>query len=113
MVMAPGGEVQRPEYEPSQCSVGIRLTKRNRAIEEIQKLRGELCRFETPEVIGEGKRTTRWTSCFGARKYQPHITLLGPSSGIDPDFTILGISFRSEIEWIDFGRFEVICPSTY
>ena len=39
MVLAPGGENPRPELEPAKRSAGIRLTKRNTAIEEIQALR--------------------------------------------------------------------------
>ena len=111
MVLAPGGEDPRPEYEPSQRSVGIRLTKRNQAIEEIQRLRASIYCLETPEVIGKRKRTTRWTNCFGARHYQPHITLLRPGSEIHRDLTILGELFRSEIDRINFDRFEVKCTS--
>ena len=112
MVLAPGGENPRPEHEPSQRSIGIRLTKRNQGIKEIQRLRASIYCLETPEVIGQRKRTTRWTNCFGARHYQPHIKLLKPGSGIDEDLTILGELFRAEIELIDFGRFEVKCRAT-
>ena len=112
MVLAPGGENPRPELEPSKRSVGIRLTKRNRAIDEIQRLRASIYRLETPEVVGTRKRTTSWTNCFGARRYQPHITLLRSGSEIERDLTILGTAFRSEIERINFGRFEVKCRSS-
>ena len=112
MVLAPGGENPRPALEPSQRSVGIRLTKRNRAIDEIQRLRASIYRLETPEVVGTRKRTTSWTNCFGARRYQPHIKLLRPGSEIERDLTILGTAFRSEIERINFDRFEVKCRSS-
>ena len=107
MVLAPGGENPRPELEPNQRSVGIRLTKRNQAIEKIQQLRKRIYRLETPEVVGTRKRTTDWNNCCGARHYQPHITLLRPGSGIERDLTILGKLFRSKIKRINFDRFEV------
>jgi hypothetical protein len=37
MVLAPGGENPRSGLEPSRRSVGIRLTRRNRAINQIQR----------------------------------------------------------------------------
>jgi hypothetical protein len=109
MVLAPGGENPRPELDPSRRSVGIRLTKRNRAIDQIQRLRAGIYRFETLAVIGERTPTSAWTNCFGARHYQPHIKLLRPGSGIERDLTKLGEIFRSDMEWIEFDRFEVRC----
>jgi hypothetical protein len=82
MILAPGGENPRPELEPSQRSVGIRLAKRNHAIDKIQHLRARIYRLETPAVIGERKRTSAWTNCFEPRHYEPHIKLLRPGSGI-------------------------------
>ena len=108
MVLAPGGENPRPELEPSQRSVGIRLTRRNKARASIQSLRESLYRLETPEVIGYSRRPTdAHTNAFGARHYQPHIKLLKPGSGIDRDMTALGTAFRSEVEVIRFDRFEI------
>lgn len=109
MPLAPGGENPRPEIEPSKCSVGIRFTKRNQAIEAIQNLRADIFRFETKDVIGNRKPTSAWKSCFGARHYQPHIKLLRPGSGIDRNLTKLGEIFRSEINEIEFDRFQVRC----
>ena len=108
MVLAPGGENPRPELEPSRRSVGIRLTRRNKARAAIQSLREQLYGLETPEVIGYSRRPTdAHTSAFGARHYQPHIKLLRPGNGIDRDMTTLGAAFRSEIEVIRFDRFEI------
>jgi hypothetical protein len=109
MVLAPGGENPRPELEPSRRSVGIRLTKRNRAIEQIQRLRASIYRLETPAVIGKRTPTSAKRNCFGARHYQPHIKLLRPGSGIERDLTKLGEIFRSDMEWIEFDRFEIRC----
>ena len=67
MVLAPGGENPRPELEPRRRSVGIRLTKRNRAIEPILNLRRDLYRRETQETTKNRKATTDWTNAFGAR----------------------------------------------
>lgn len=106
MVMAPGGENPRPGYDPAQLSVGIRLTKRNMAIPQIQELRRNLYALETEEVIGNSRRTSSWKNSIGARQYQPHITLLNPGSGIDRDLSRLGKIFRSEISDIIFDRFE-------
>ena len=109
MVLAPGGENPRPELEPSKCSVGIRLTRRNQAVEGIQNLRADVFRFETKDVIGNRKPTSAWKSCFGARNYQPHIKLLRPGSEIDHNLTKLGEIFRSKIDEIEFDRFQVRC----
>ena len=109
MVFAPGGENPRPGLEPSKHSVGIRLTRRNQAIEGIQNLRTDISRFETKDVIGNRKPTSAWTNCFGARHYQPHIKLLRPGSEIDYNLTKLGEIFRSKIDEIEFDRFQVRC----
>ena len=107
MVLAPGGENPRPEFEPSRRSVGVRLTRRNRAISQIQGLRTEMRSFEAPSVIGKRRPSTQWRSCFGARTYQPHIKLLRPGSEIDRDLTTLGEAFRMAFRTIEFGRFRV------
>ena len=107
MVLSPGGENPRPELEPHRRSVGIRLTRRNQAIAEIQQLRKSIYQLETDEVIGNRTATTASKSCFGARHYQPHIKLLRPGSGINRDLTEIGRIFRSEIERIEFDKFKI------
>ncbi len=109
MVLAPGGENPKPGLAPGRRSVGIRLTRRNQALEGIQNLRTDISRFETKDVIGNRKPTSAWTNCFGARHYQPHIKLLRPGSEIDHNLTKLGEIFRSEINKIEFDRFQVRC----
>lgn len=106
MVLAPGGENPRPNLEPSLKSVGIRLTRRNKAIDEIQRLRQSVYRFETTEVTGSRTPTSAWQNCFGARHYQPHIKLLKPGNELDRDLTKIGYAFRKEFKQIEFGRFQ-------
>ena len=108
MVLAPGGENPRLELEPSRRSVGIRLTRRNSAIKEVQTLRESMYQMEIPEIIGVNRKPTdAWSNAFGARHYQPHIKLLKPGSGISRDLTVLGEIFRSQIDVIKFNTFEV------
>lgn len=107
MVMAPGGERPRDDLDPRRQSVGIRLTKRNRAIEDIQALRREIYRLETPAVLGLRKPTTAWTSAFGARGYQPHIKVIRPESGVPYDLTLIGSALRASLQTIGFGVLEV------
>ena len=107
MVLAPGGENPRPELEPCKRSVGIRLTRRNQAIAKIQLLRKSVYQYETKKVVGNRMATTAWRNCFGARHYQPHIKLLRPGSRIKRDLTETGELFRSEIEQIEFGKFQI------
>ena len=107
MVLAPGGENPRPNLVPENRSVGIRLTRRNQAIESIQALRESLYRLETPQITIGSKPTSAWRSCFGVRRYQPHIKLLRPGSRVGTDLYEVGALFRSEIELIEFNRFQV------
>ena len=107
MVLAPGGENPRPELDPPRRSVGVRLTKRNKAITQIQALRSEMRLLETPAVVGGRKPSTQWRSSFGARMYQPHIKLLRPGSEVDRDLTKLGEAFRMAFTTIEFGKFTI------
>ena len=108
MVMAPGGENPKPGIDPRQRSIGIRLTKRNLAIEAIQELRAQVYQFETPQIVGRRAPTTAWNNCFGARHYQPHITLIRPGHKVDRDLTTLGADFRAELQEIEFDRFKIV-----
>ena len=107
MVLAPGGENPRSDIDPRSQSVGIRVTKRNTAIDEIQRLRRSVYQFETSENVGSRSRTTTWTGCFGSRHFQPHIQLLRPWSRIQCDLFQVGRAFRSEIKEIRLDRFIV------
>jgi len=107
MVLAPGGENPRQELNPRELSVGIRVTRRNRALPEILRLRESVFSFETSEIVESRMPTTAWTSCFGSKHYQPHIQLLRSWSKIPRDLTEVGTSFRSEIHEIDFDTFQI------
>ena len=108
MPMKPGGENPRAGQDPSRNKVGIRLTKRNGAIPQIQELRSRFYEFETSEVLGKRKPSSAWRNSFGARSFQPHVTLLGPNNGLSHDLTDVGEQFRRGIPWIEFSQFEVI-----
>lgn len=107
MVMAPGGERPRDDLDPQRQSIGLRLTKRNAAIDDIQALRGDVFRLETPEILGSRRPTTAWQSAFGSRRYQPHVTLAGPGSGAPSDLTVIGKALRASVATLSFGSFEV------
>lgn len=108
MVLAPGGENPQREYLPSQRSVGIRLTKRNVAIKQIQELRQEMLSLENPESIGHRKLSTATNSAFGARHYQPHIKLLRPGNEVDRDLNMLGVAFRKHFSILEFGKYSIL-----
>lgn len=107
MVFTIGGEVKREGIEPADHSVGIRLTRRNQAIGEIQSLRESIYRLEEKTLLGTRERTSAWKNSFGPRQYQPHIKLLLPGSRIDSDLTIAGQKFRDKFESIEFDEFVV------
>ena len=107
MVLAPGGENPRPELDHRSLSVGIRLTRRNRAIAEIQRLRKSVYSFESPEIVGGREATTEWTNCFGSRHYQPHVQLLKPWNKMRQGLTELGALFRSTAKQIHFDEFRI------
>jgi hypothetical protein len=104
MVLAPGGENPRADQVPSSRSVGIRLTKRNTAIDEILKLRRSVYKFEPVFDKAFRKNTTDWKNAFGAKNFQPHIKLFNPGTKIDDDLTKLGDLFRKNIREIEFSK---------
>lgn len=106
MVMAPGGENPRPELDPSHRSIGLRLTRRNIAIPQIQALRAEFIEYETSRVLGARRPSTASSNAFGARHYQPHITLLRPRPRVQIDLRQIGQLFREQLQWIDFDQLE-------
>lgn len=80
-------------------------------IDAILALRLEICRLETPEILGTRKGSTAWKSAFGARHYQPHVKVSGPLGGMPRgmpyDLTDIGEGFRASLRTIEFGSFEV------
>jgi 2'-5' RNA ligase len=70
-------------------------------------LRERLIAFESPDALGNRKPSSRARSAFRARSFQPHMTLLRPGSGIDPDLTKLGATFRAHFDALHFDRFQI------
>lgn len=113
MVMAPGGENPRPELDPGGRKVGIRVHKQSPAIPSILALRERLLRHETSRVLGRRSASTHRSNAFGARNYQPHMTVLQAGTGIDRDLTKIGILFRQRLGDLRFDRFEVEVVSLF
>lgn len=107
MVMAPGGENPRPNLEPARRKVGIRVHRQSEAMEAILKFRQRLVEHESQSVLGNRKPSTSRKSAFGARRFQPHVTLLRPGSGIDRDLTKIGTRFREVFREFTFNRFAI------
>ena len=107
MVMAPGGENPRPELEPGKRKVGIRVHKQSSALPLILHYRNRLLEHETTKVLGRRSPSTRKRNAFGARHFQPHMTLLRAGSGIDRDLTITGVTFRSLLGNLTFDKFSI------
>jgi hypothetical protein len=111
MVMAPGGENPRADVDPLSSAIGVRVKRSAPATEAIRGFRGRFFSYETVEVLGSRKPSTNVRNAFGARHFQPHITLLKKDHQIDRDLTSIGEVFRSSISPIRFDRFVVTCRS--
>jgi len=107
MVLAPGGENPRPELDPAQRKVGIRIQRRNVARSAIQTLRDRVAIHETPNVLGGRRPSTSQRNAFGARNFQPHISLLYAGSGLPTSLNPIGELFRSRIDHLTFDRFSI------
>ena len=102
MVMAPGGENPRPDLEPARRKVGIRVQRKSATYKAIQGFRAELLQFESDKVLGGRRPSTRARNAFGARHFQPHMSLLRAGSGVDRDLTVVGKDFRETFELLKF-----------
>ena len=107
MVLVPGAENPRDGIDSKIHSLGIRLTRRNTATPDIQKLKAQIYHLETKAVIGTRKRTSSSASSFGSRNYQPHIQLLRPWHKIDDTLTEIGNLFRNSVDEIEFDGFQI------
>jgi hypothetical protein len=56
MVMSPGGENPRPELDPFELTVGIRVHKQSSALPSILEFRRRLLKLETQRVLGGGRQ---------------------------------------------------------
>lgn len=104
MVLAPGGENPRPELDPSMRKVGVRVHRRSTGRAEILRLREKIICFETPGILGARRPSNHARNAFGARNFQPHMTMLRPGSDIGRDLRIQGEAFRKEIGFLNFDR---------
>jgi hypothetical protein len=107
MSMAPGGENPRPDIDPLKHPVGIRI--RRAAAAPLEVLRARFCEFETPKVLGARKPSDRRRSAFGARHYQPHISVLRTGAISDPNLSKIGARLREQIQSIRFDRLVIRC----
>ena len=107
MTMTPGGENPRPDLDPARASIGARLQRADPGCQSILQLRQQFYPFETSQVLKNRPPSTARSNAFGARHYQPHITLLRPKTGIDRDLTMLGDRLRATIPPIRFDRLTV------
>lgn len=107
MVMAPGGENPRPQFEPGQLNIGARLQRADAGCQAILQLRERFYPFETARVVGRRPPSTARTSAFGARHYQPHISLLRAGTRIDRDLAPLGERLRAAASPLQFDRLTI------
>lgn len=107
MVMAPGGENPRPELNPCERKVGIRVHKKSTALPLILQFRNRLLEYETEKILGGRSPSTNAKNAFGARHFQPHMTMIRPGSGIDRDLTIIGAPFREALGDLSFNNFVI------
>lgn len=107
MVMAPGGENPKPDLEPSKRKVGIRVHRQSIARRSIYNYRKKLLKYETKHVLGKRKPSTNNRNAFGARYFQPHISLLKPGNGLEHDLTKVGIPLRENIDELIFDKFYI------
>lgn len=107
MVMAPGGENPRPEFNPGKRKVGVRVHRKSIATSSIQALRNRLIAYETKKVLGNRPPSTHSNNAFGARHFQPHMSVLRAGSKVDRDLRLIGEPFRRTIGDLTFDRFEI------
>lgn len=105
MVLSPGGENAREGLIPSKSRVGIRLHRQSPARGQIQAYRSRLIDFETKQVLGSRNRSNANTSAFGARSFQPHITLLHPKNRAPESLRPMGELFRERLGVLLFDEF--------
>jgi len=109
MVMVPGGENKRPDVDPESNPIGLRVTRQSAALGQILELRQQFLGYETPKVLGERKASSARRNAFGARHFQPHITVLWSGKELGDDLTPAGTKFRAAIDFLHFDRLIVDC----
>lgn len=107
MVLVPGGENSRPNLIPGNRKVGIRIKRDSEFRSVINLYRNQLIAHENKEILGTRKASTISKNAFGARHFQPHISLLKAGSKIPTDLTEVGANFRDTIQEILFDKFTI------
>ena len=102
MVMVPGGENAKENILPSSKSIGIRLTKRNIAVPKILEVRKNI--YQNEPSFKTRKNTSDWKNAFGAKNFQPHMTLLKPGNNMPNDLTEVGNLFRENFKQLNFKK---------
>lgn len=107
MTMTIGGIVKRDHLNPSDHRIGIRLTRRNQAIDAIDRIRRHYVEIERKHFSQDRKPSTLQKSSFGSPVYVPHVTLLKPDNGATADLTTLGTAFRERFAELAFHQLRV------
>ena len=107
MVMAPGGENERPEINPDERQIGLRLHRSADAYSRVSELRANFFRLEAAAGVPKRNRSTLRLSAFGARNYQPHMTICQPGHGLGRNLSPHGEALRAGLGDLHFDRFEV------
>jgi len=105
MVLAPGGENPRPHLIPGRRKVGIRIKRTSNFRKIIHEYRCLFLPHETEKVLGSRKPSSSSRNAFGARSFQPHISILKGGSGIISNLSEVGENFREIVHEIYFDRF--------
>jgi hypothetical protein len=111
MAMTPGGENPRPEIDPARCHVGVRVKRSSSTTEAIRAFRSRFYPLETMDAIGVRRPSNHVRNAFGARHFQPHVTLIRPNNGLNCDLKEIGAAFRIALVGIKFDRLVVRCRS--
>jgi hypothetical protein len=107
MVQAPGGENPRKNLIPGLRKVGIRVQRSSPFFDNILAYRSFFYPLESSVKMGGRSRSNNRRNAFGARHFQPHITVLKGGSGIQTDLTEVGISFRDAVPEIHFDNYTI------
>lgn len=105
MVMAPGGENPRPELDPALRKIGVRIHRPSTATPHVRAYRDRLLQYETRRLLGKRSPSTHSSNAFGARNFQPHMSVLRGGSGVDRDLKIIGDQFRASLGNLTFDTF--------
>lgn len=109
MALAPGGENPRPDIDPRNCLIGLRIRRAQGAADGIETIRQRFFIYETRQVLGSRPPSGARRSAFGARSYQPHITVLKAGAVTDADLSKIGKLVRENVQQLHFDRLVVKC----